>query len=416
MREYKNASKIMKLFHRKMIFACFLCTLAAFTSIPARGGAIDDLERASGGKIDRSGGGSTEADEERARRRQEWAEYRAEQKAERERLRREESVRVNEQGHKYYRSGDWKAAVEYYKRAKKLNPSDAVIRQNLANAEAALKKQSDQAADRKESAKLAAKKAQVEIKRQQEYERDLNAALKRLKGDQEELANEPAVWIEKNGKIVERRMKESNKWSRALAESLTTKAPPPPFKKLTELEAGDVLLIAPAKTDLIGKAIKGTDSLLSSAKGSDASHTVLYLKQVNGIRFYLDNIPGEGPRIVPEVYILNKYGKRSMEVAKLAQPLKAAEGETLYSAAREMRAKNLQRLSQNKWFDSTNYGIWGKDNVVCAESDWSLLRSAGREIPKSNDRLKKGLGVDFSPADFHADMRYFLVTPLSLSQ
>jgi hypothetical protein len=416
MQKYRDASRTQRLFQRTVRFACFLCVFAGIASGPARGGAIEDLENASGGKIDRSGGGSTEADEERARRRQEWAEYRAEQKAERERLRREESVKVNEEGHKYFRSGDWKTAVKYYKRAKKLNPSDAMIRQNLASAEAALKKQSDQESSRKESSKLAAKKAQEEIKRQQEYERDLNAALKRLKGDQEELANEPAVWIEKNGKIIERRMKESNKWSRALAASLTTKAPPPPYKKLSELEAGDVLLIAPAKTDLIGKTIKGTDALLSSAKGSDASHTVLYLKQVNGIRFYLDNIPGEGPRIVPEVYILNKYGKRSMEVAKLAQPLKAAEGETLYTAAREMRAKNVQRLSQNKWFDSTSYGVWGKDNVVCAESDWSLLRAAGREIPKSNDRLKKGLGVDFSPADFHGDMRYFLVTPLSLSQ
>jgi hypothetical protein len=399
-----------------MLFACFLCTLAAFTSIPARGGAIEDLENASGGKIDRGGSNGGYDSEEAQERRRRWAEYRAEQKAERERLRREESVKVNEEGHKYYRNGDWKTAVKYYKRAHKLNRSDAVIRQNLANAEAALKKQAGQEADRKEAAKIAEKKAQLEAKRKHEYEGDLDAALKRLKGDQDTLANEPAVWIEKNGKIIERRMQSSNKWSRSLAESLTTKAPPLPFKKLTELESGDVLLIAPAKTDLIGKAIKGTDALLSSAKGADASHTVLYLKQINGIRFYLDNIPGEGPRIVPEVYILNKYGKRSMEVAKLAQPLKAAEGETLYSAAREMRAKNVERLKGNKWFDSTNYGIWGKDNVVCAESDWSLLRTAGREIPKSNDLLKKGLGVDFSPADFHGDMRYFLVTPLSLTQ
>jgi hypothetical protein len=54
--------------------------------------------------------------------------------------------------------------------------------------------------------------------------------------------------------------------------------------------------------------------------------------------------------------------------------------------------------------------------VVCAEADWSLLRTAGRAIPESNDRLKKGLGIDFSPADFHGDMRYFLVSPLSLSE
>jgi hypothetical protein len=105
-----------------------------------------------------------------------------------------------------------------------------------------------------------------------------------------------------------------------------------------------------------------------------------------------------------------------MEVAKLAQPLKPTEGEKLYAAAREMRAKNVERIKANKWFDTTNYGVWGNDNVVCAEADWSLLHAAGRKIPESDDRLKKGLGIDFSPADFHGDMRYFLVTPLSLSQ
>jgi hypothetical protein len=51
-----------------------------------------------------------------------------------------------------------------------------------------------------------------------------------------------------------------------------------------------------------------------------------------------------------------------------------------------------------------------------SEADWSLLRAAGRDIPESKDRLKKGLGLDFSPADFHKDMRYFLVTPLSLGK
>lgn len=105
-----------------------------------------------------------------------------------------------------------------------------------------------------------------------------------------------------------------------------------------------------------------------------------------------------------------------MEVAKLAQPLKETEGEKLYAAAREMRAKNVEHIKENNWFDKTNYGVLGKDKVVCAEADWSLLRSAGRKIPESNDRLKKVLGLDFSPADFHGDMRYFVVTPLSLSE
>lgn len=362
------------------------------------------------------GNGSDSSSESNEERRRAWAEWRAERKAEREAQRRSEAIQQNDLGNKAYSAGDWKTAVKYYKKARKLSPNDPVIRQNLQNAEAPAKRQAEQEARQKELAKLESKKAKLELESRQRYERDLKAALERLKGEQKELDGQPAVWIERHGKLVERRLQEPNKWSRALAASLTTKAPPLPYKKISELESGDVLLIAPAKTDLVGKAINAVDSTLSGTKASDASHTVQYLKQVKGIRFFLDNIPGEGPRIVPEAYILNKYGKRQMEVAKLAQPLKPMEGEQLYAAAREMRAKNVERMKGNKWFDTTNYGAWGKDNVVCAEADWLLLQAAGRKIPESNDRLKKGLGLDFTPADFQKDMRYFLVTPLSLSE
>ena len=367
--------------------------------------------------------GSSSSGESDAKRRQAWAEWRAEQKAQREAQRRQEAVKQNENGNKSYVAGDWKTAVAYYKKARKLSPNDSVIRQNLKNAEDAANRLATQESKRKELTQLEAKKAQLETKntqlnleRRQQYERDLKAALKRLSGEQGELEGQPAVWIEQQGEIIERRLQEPNKWSSALAASLTTKAPPLPYKKISELESGDVLLISPAKTDLVGKAINAADVSLSGTKVSDASHTVLYLKKVNGIRFYLDNVPGEGARIVPEAYIFNKYGQRQMEVAKIAQPLKEMGGEKLYAAAREMRAKNLERIKENNWFDKTNYGAFGKDNVVCAEADWSLLHAAGRKIPESNDRLKKVLGLDFSPADFHGDMRYFVVTPLSLSE
>ena len=68
-----------------------------------------------------------------------------------------------------------------------------------------------------------------------------------------------------------------------------------------------------------------------------------------------------------------------------------------------------------EWFGTplldTHYGPWGKDNVVCSEADWALINAAGRNIPKSGDRIKTGAGVDFSPADFQ-NSQYFLVTPL----
>ena len=157
---------------------------------------------------------SSSSGESDAERRQAWAEYRAEQKAQREAQRRQEAVKQNEIGNKSFVARDWKTAVVYYKKARKLSPNDLVIRQNLKNAEDAANRVAAQEAKQKELTQLEAKKAQLETKkaqlnleRRQQYESDLKAALKRLKGEQGELEGQPAVWIEQQGKIIERRIR-----------------------------------------------------------------------------------------------------------------------------------------------------------------------------------------------------------------
>jgi hypothetical protein len=224
-----------------------------------------------------------------------------------------------------------------------------------------------------------------------------------------------AAFVEIQKKLIRQRLEEPNKWCNALAASLTTKAPPLPYKKFNELQPGDVLLIEPDSKG--SEVIREGDRYLSGDKTSDASHTVLYLKEVNGRKLFLDNQPGEGPRIVEENYLLKKYGQRKTQVAQLAQPLNKEEGDRLYAAAKEMEAKNKNSVKEkaNNWFDKTNYGGWGKDDVVCSEADWALINAAGRKIPKSGDKIKMGLGNDYSPADYR-DSQYFLVTPLAMSQ
>ena len=224
-----------------------------------------------------------------------------------------------------------------------------------------------------------------------------------------------ATFMEIQEKLIRQRLEEPNKWCNALAASLTTKAPPLPYKKFNELQPGDVLLIEPDSK--VSEALRKGDRYLSGDKTSDASHTVLYLKEANGRKLFLDNQPGEGPRIVEENYILKKYGQRETQLAQLAQPLNKEDGDRLYAAAKKMEAKNKNSVKEkaNNWFDKTNYGGWGKDDVVCSEADWALLNAAGREIPKSGDQLKTGLGIDFSPADY-LNPQYFLVTPLDMSK
>ncbi|HEX3009701.1 MAG TPA: hypothetical protein VHO90_19000 [Bacteroidales bacterium] len=231
--------------------------------------------------------------------------------------------------------------------------------------------------------------------------------------EQDEFEKMNELWLKKQKKLIEQRLREPNKWSNSIYKSLKTKRPPLPYKTFDELQPGDTLLIEGSKI------ITVPDQVLSGKKVQltgppSISHTVLYLKELNGKKLFLDNQPGEGPRIVPEDYILQKYGSRGVEVAKLAQPLNKEEADRLYTAAREMRAKNVKKMEANKWFDETTYGAWGKDNVVCSESDWALIRASGREIPASDDLLKKSMGVNFSPQDFYSEEQYFLVSPLAM--
>ncbi len=230
--------------------------------------------------------------------------------------------------------------------------------------------------------------------------------------EQDEFEKMNAAWLKKQKQLIEQRLKEPNEYSSAIFKSLKTNAPPPPGKKFNELQPGDILLI---EGEGISKGIVYADNKLSSGdNASSASHTVTYLKEVNGKKLFLDNQPLAGPRIISEDEFLELYGPRGVHVAKLAQPLKEKEGKDLFTAAVAMAQKNRKEVANN-WFGTplldTNYGAWGKDNVVCSEADWALINATGRNIPKSGDRIKVSLGVDFSPADFY-NSPYFLVTPL----
>jgi hypothetical protein len=229
----------------------------------------------------------------------------------------------------------------------------------------------------------------------------------RVLQEQDKFVNMHAAWMKNQKQLIEQRLREPNKYASAISESLKTNAPPLPWKTFNELQPGDVLLIE-------GRGIAAVDNTFSSGdNASKASHTVIYLKEINGKKFFLDNQPLEGPRIISEDEFFKLYGSRGAQVAKLAQPLNEREGKQLFAAAVEMAQKNRKEISNN-WFGTplldTNYGAWGKENVVCSESDWALINATGRNIPKSGDRIKVGLGVDFSPADFY-NSPYFLVTP-----
>ena len=217
--------------------------------------------------------------------------------------------------------------------------------------------------------------------------------------EQDEFEKMNAEWVKKQRQLIDQRLREPNKYAGAIYQSLKTNAPPLPYKTFDELQPGDVLLFD-------GKLIAAADNALSSGTSSRAAHTVLYLKEINGKKYFLDNQPYQGPRIISEEDFLSLYGSRDAQVAKLAQPLNKEESKRLFTAAVEMAQKNRKNMMNNL---ETNYGPWGKENIVCSEADWALINAAGRNIPKSGDRAKVNLGIDYSPADF-ANSQFFLVT------
>jgi len=218
-----------------------------------------------------------------------------------------------------------------------------------------------------------------------------------------------AEWMKKQKQLIEERLKSPNSYAGALYQSLKANAPPPPWERINELQPGDVLLFK-------GEAISYADNKISGGdKASPASHTVIYLKDVNGHKLFLDNQPNEGPRIISAEEFLRLYGHRGADVAKLAQPLNDKEGKSLFSAAVDRVQKNNKQLVNKDTFfgkyltTDTNYGAWGDNNVVCSEADWAVINAAGRTIPHTDNILKLSLGFKFTPSDFYSSP-YFLVT------
>lgn len=235
--------------------------------------------------------------------------------------------------------------------------------------------------------------------------------------EQVEFETHYAAWEKKQQQRIQDRLREPNRTAGAIQRSLAANVPPLPGKTFSQLQSGDVLLIEPEDGRLkdLNPITRGDNAATAGGNKSFASHTVIYLKEVNGTKLFLDNQPGEGPRILTEKDFQNKYGQRGMDVAtlgKLAEPLGPDEGEALYKAAMAMHKQNYQQASDS-WWGNTNYGVVGKDEVVCSEANWALLRNAGKFLPKSFDRAKVENGIDFSPADFY-NSPYFVVSPLAM--
>jgi len=247
---------------------------------------------------------------------------------------------------------------------------------------------------------------------------------------------------------IDQRLAAPNKDIQDVIRSIKVKAPPKLVGRFDNLIVGDVLLVRSADSKLSGDYwvrwfVTEVDNFMTGTNRSRAYHTFMFVKEVKGVKLFLDNMPHEGTRIKTEAQIQAEYGMQDFDVAR---PVKKFDADDLWKAASEAGIKSLKfRVERlNARIDKTDYGIWGDDQMVCSEtSRWAMMQAKliipevsleqkpfidGSDpidkivIPDSRaenrswlrDRLSevKRAVIKFGPADFYLATDNFLVTPL----
>ncbi len=232
-----------------------------------------------------------------------------------------------------------------------------------------------------------------------------------------ELAVMSPVTLEKVRQDIARREEPPNPDVTAVVRSFKVNAPPPLATRFDQLKVGDVLLLRQPDDPLsLGFYKAGwiiiLDKAMSVTLRARASHTFMFVREVKGVKLFLDNMPGQGTRIKTEAQIMAEYGSQGLDVAV---PLSAIDADALWTASRKVGIRSVKEFAKraDNWIDTTDYGPYGDNEMVCSEtSRWALMQ-AGLVIPKTSSLLKQYVGgVDFGPADFYTDTKNFLVKPL----
>jgi hypothetical protein len=253
----------------------------------------------------------------------------------------------------------------------------------------------------------------------------LDASRKKVLAALEAARAKELAWKGEFKKSIAERLADAGTVYDAILESLKARRDPPvaPRKSFADLRPGDVLLVAPPEGDgwdaRGSRAIRFVDKLTSWERGeggSQASHSFIYLKTVNGQKLFLDDQLGEGPRVKTEEMILKEYAGRSMDVA---HPIARIDADKLWDAAKELTVQNIDHIEESTLRLST-YNLYGNDHMVCSEaSRWALVQAwpdldENSQIRDSASPFKKMLGVYFGPANFYADRQHFIISGLDV--
>lgn len=225
-------------------------------------------------------------------------------------------------------------------------------------------------------------------------------------------------WVRQERQLIEARLQAPDPYIQGLEQSLRTKAPPAlPPRGYDRLQPGDVLLFTHQGITDLSFWINLGDRVTTDVR-SPVSHTVLFLKEVNGKKLFLDHTTERGSHIIDEEEFLRTYGGRDGLVASsrlaVAQPVREAEAARIWEAAKELIKQEaaIQKSKTDRVVDQSGYGLYGNDNMVCSEISRFVLIKAGRDIPETLSPLKRLLGIHYGPANFFSDDYHFVITPL----
>lgn len=235
-----------------------------------------------------------------------------------------------------------------------------------------------------------------------------------LKTEREKYKNNFEEWHKDFNEDVSKRMEKPDPYLSSIITSIESKTPPPLSANslsFDDLKPGDVILFG---REDVGYAINLVDNLLSWDFQSDASHSIIYLKEIAGQKVFLDNRPGSGERIITEKEFEETYKNRPRDVAQLiSTPVKPEDGDKLYNIAFDLVGKEQQYKHDKllKFIPGTTYGVWLQD-MVCSESSRYVLVQSGFRLPESRDFYKKYFGVDYSLSDYYKS-GYFFIRPMN---
>jgi hypothetical protein len=233
-----------------------------------------------------------------------------------------------------------------------------------------------------------------------------------VRNEQDEFERKQAEWLRKQQDLIRESVARDKKWrSEVLASIEALKVPNPAArpKAMDDDQPGDVLLIGPDDSTT-ARAIKVADPFyraldyFASGKVSapkveegKATHVLTFVKRVNGKMLFLDHTL-EGSRVLDEDGLTQKYGNRSIYIAK---PQAKIDGRKLWETARQAALKK-----------KSDYGLFGS-SVVCSErAAIAVAKASGSAIDKEKHGF--GLGpIDITPNDFFDEKhvgKYFLVS------